>query len=241
MLERDLSEHAVLARGRRRLPVVRGDGVGAQEVHDEFVDREQFIHELPGVFAREAPFVDDRVEFVASLGPQNLEARLPARDVGVRCHASTLRQRADVRSERAWRRASDNERVISSDLARSLALAGLRWTPASGDAFRIAGDEFEDEIFTLSDMTIEAQEFDSGTVLGFNGTTEWALDSVELDNVLWMPREDQLRGLLASTFQSLEVDGGLYRVTTTFGAFSSTEAADAYGLALLELVSASRR
>ena len=241
MLERDLSENAILTRCRWRLPVVRRDGVGAQQVHDELVDREQVIHELPGVFAREAPFVDDRVEFVASLGPQNLEARLPAWDVGVRRHPSTIRQTCDSRSERAWRRASDNGRVISTDLARSLALAGVRWTPASGDSFRIDGDEFDDEVFTLSDMTIEAQEFETGTVLGFNGTTEWALDSVELESVLWMPREDQLRELLGGTFRSLEVEGALYRVTTTLGAFSSTDAADAYGLALLELVSAARR
>lgn len=131
--------------------------------------------------------------------------------------------------------------MISTDLARSLALAGVRWTPASGDSFRIDGEEFDDEVFTLSDMTIEAQEFETGTVLGFNGTTEWALDSVELESVLWMPREDQLRVLLGGTFRSLEVEGALFRVTTVLGAFSSTEAADAYGLALLELVSAARR
>ena len=39
----------------------------------------------------------------------------------------------------------------------------------------------------------------TGDVIGFNGTTEWALDSIELDHVLWLPREDQLRELMGAT------------------------------------------
>ena len=135
--------------------------------------------------------------------------------------------------------------MISPDLARSLAVAGLRWTPSTGDAFRIDSEEFDDEVFTLSDMTIEAHEFDTGTVLGFNGTTEWALDSIELENVLWMPREEQLRELLGGTFRSLTVAGEIFTVEVLFAeasaAFSSTNASDAYGLAVLELVSRARR
>ena len=121
----------------------------------------------------------------------------------------------------------------------------MRWTPSSGDAFRIDSEEFDDEVFTLSDMTIEAHEFDTGTVLGFNGTTEWALDSIELDNVLWMPREEQLRELLGGTFRSLRVEGRLFTVDVVFAegtaSFTSTDASDAYGLALLELASRARR
>ena len=30
-------------------------------------------------------------------------------------------------------------------------------------------------------------------MLGFNGTTEWALDSLKTEQVLWLPREGQLR------------------------------------------------
>ena len=135
--------------------------------------------------------------------------------------------------------------MISPDLARSLALAGVRWNPSSGDAFRIDSEEFDDEVFTLSDMTIEAHEFDTGTVLGFNGTTEWALDSIELDNVLWMPREEQLRELLGGTFRALRVEGKLFTVDVVFAdataSFTSTNASDAYALALLELANRSRR
>src|SRR5690606_8027419 len=97
-----------------------------------------------------------------------------------------------------------SRRMISTGLARELRDAGLQWTPIPGDAFQIAGPDFEGDVFHVSDMTIEAHVYPTGTVLGFNGTTEWALDSVALDDALWLPREDQLRDLLRDTFVSLE-------------------------------------
>src|SRR3954447_16309658 len=95
--------------------------------------------------------------------------------------------------------------MISVELARALRDSGLAWHPKAGDNFVIDRIEADEEVFTLSDMTVEAHEFSSGTVLGFNGTTEWALDSVALEEALWLPREDQLRGLLRTTFRSLSV------------------------------------
>ena len=140
--------------------------------------------------------------------------------------------------------------MISTSLARELRAAGLVWTPASGDAFQIAlggdlSDDFEGDVFTVSDMTIEAHRYPTGTVLGFNGTTEWALDSVSLDDALWLPREDQLREALRGTFRSLArtiADGGgvVYTVTATIdgvdAAFSSDDPSEAYGLAVLALI-----
>ena len=93
--------------------------------------------------------------------------------------------------------------MISTALAAALRDAGLVWTPVSGDAFQINGPDFEGDVFTVSDMTIEAHAYPSGTVLGFNGTTEWALDSVAIDDALWLPREDQLRDAIAGRFVSL--------------------------------------
>ena len=49
------------------------------------------------------------------------------------------------------------------------------------------------EVFVLSDMTIEVNHFPGGPVIGFNGTTEWALDSVDQHDALWLPGEHQLR------------------------------------------------
>ena len=128
--------------------------------------------------------------------------------------------------------------MISSDLARHLALAGLRWHPQSGDAFSIEGDGFEGDVFIVSEMTVEAHEYDTGTILGFNGTTEWALDSVALEQSLWLPHEHQLRGLLGGTFVALRAG---YTVEVRIGErtleFSDADAAEAYGIALLELIS----
>ena len=54
----------------------------------------------------------------------------------------------------------------------------------------------DDDVFVLSDMTVEVHDLPSGRVIGFNGTTEWALDEVAQRDALWIPREDQLRELL---------------------------------------------
>jgi hypothetical protein len=48
---------------------------------------------------------------------------------------------------------------------------------------------------------------------GFNGTTEWALDSIPQDEVVWLPREDQLRTMLGTSFTALEAIPGGYAVT----------------------------
>lgn len=134
--------------------------------------------------------------------------------------------------------------MISSALAAELREAGLRWDPISGDAFQLGGADFEGDVFTVSDMTIEPHHYSSGTILGFNGTTEWALDSVALDDALWLPREEQLRDLLRGAFASLVREpvgaGARYRVTTRVGetetVFEADDAAEAYGHALLALI-----
>jgi hypothetical protein len=142
-------------------------------------------------------------------------------------------------------KSGDNGLVLSTALAQQLRDAGLVWTPVSGDAFQIARPDFEGDVFTVSDMTIEAHTYSTGTVLGFNGTTEWALDSVALDDALWLPREDQLRDLLRGTFERMErtprADGRVaYLVTTRVdgvpASFESEDPAEAYGLALLALI-----
>ncbi len=100
--------------------------------------------------------------------------------------------------------------------------------------------------FTVSDMTIEAHQYSTGTVLGFNGTTEWALDSVALEDALWFPREDQLRGALKGTFVRLEreEEPERWRVVTVFRGerreHTADTAEDAYALAVLAEVDATR-
>jgi len=101
--------------------------------------------------------------------------------------------------------------------------------------------EVGDEVFTVSEMTVEAHSYPSGTVLGFNGTTEWALDSVALDDAVWLPSESQLREILRGGFKSLTVtEEGRFRVDIVFrdepATFVADDADDAYGEAVLHLV-----
>jgi hypothetical protein len=77
------------------------------------------------------------------------------------------------------------------------------WQPAPGDRFMVPGRDF-DQVFVIADMTIEVQELRGGRLLRFNGTTEWALDSIDASEVVWLPWEHQLRELLGASFASLE-------------------------------------
>ena len=132
--------------------------------------------------------------------------------------------------------------MISDELARELRGAGLTWHPVSGDSFAIDRDELAGDRFTVSEMTIEPHEFDTGTILGFNGTTEWALDSLALEDALWIPREDQLRELLGGSFRHLARTADGFRVTIVVAGderhFEEDDAATAYGRALLALIGA---
>jgi len=97
--------------------------------------------------------------------------------------------------------------VITVELAARLKAAGLVWKPAAGDRFVIAGRDMDDEVFVVSELTIEVHESPSGPLIRFNGTTEWALDSIEQDDAVWLPREDQLRDALGPAFRALEPVG----------------------------------
>jgi hypothetical protein len=93
--------------------------------------------------------------------------------------------------------------MISLDLARRIRAAGITWVPAAGDRFFVPDRDMDDEVFVVSDMVVEVHDLPVGRLLGFNGTTEWALDSILAHEVVWLPREDQLRVLLGETFVSL--------------------------------------
>ena len=129
---------------------------------------------------------------------------------------------------------------MSLDLAARLREAGLVWKPAAGDRFAIPDRDLDDDVFVLSNMTIEVHDLPEGEIIGFNGTTEWALDDVEKEEAIWLPREDQLRELLGGTFRSLVRVGDRYRVTVEFSDasrhFEAAEAGEAYGEALLALI-----
>jgi hypothetical protein len=104
--------------------------------------------------------------------------------------------------------------MITVDLAARLRAAGLAWTPAPGDRFVMADPAVRvgaglDDVFVVSHMTVDVADTPGGPHIRFNGTTEWALDSVEKDQVLWLPGEGQLRERLGPALRRLEaVPGG---------------------------------
>lgn len=154
--------------------------------------------------------------------------------------------------------------MLSVDLAQALRDAGLVWRPAPGDRFVLPHRGMDDEVFVVSDMTIEVHRFPTGPVIGFNGTTEWALDSVRQEDALWLPAEHQLRELLGDRFARLEYDPAGGFAVTVLAATGvdphrvdphsidphsidphdvltrrAADAAQAYGLALLDVLSTS--
>jgi hypothetical protein len=95
--------------------------------------------------------------------------------------------------------------VISPQLAADLRDAGLTWAPAKGDWFVIPDHGLDGLEFVVSDMVVETRRmaFDR-QLLAFNGTTEWAMDTLAASEALWLPREDQLREVLGEAFIGLE-------------------------------------
>ena len=103
--------------------------------------------------------------------------------------------------------------MLTIELARQLSDSGLAWEPRSGDRFVVSVKGMEEDVFVISEITVDVHHFKTGDIIGFNGTTEWALDSVEQDKAVWLPREDQLRHLLGDAFVSLEQLEGGYAVS----------------------------
>ena len=132
--------------------------------------------------------------------------------------------------------------MISRELARALQ-PYLHWRPRNGDEFFIPQPEMADSVFVVSDMVVELVTRDNDTRFHFNGTVEWALDSVQVGEVIWLPREDQLRTMLGDYFLSLDAgrEGFVVAVSGPGRAMHTPperEAADAYARALLHVVGA---
>ena len=127
--------------------------------------------------------------------------------------------------------------MISIDLARALRDAGLQWAPASGDQFAIPDRGLDGQVFAISEMTIDTRSSPSGQLIAFNGTVEWALDAILQREVVWLPSEGQLRGLLGARFIALERDGDVLRCVVDFDGhrmeYRDANAANAYGRAVL--------
>jgi hypothetical protein len=130
--------------------------------------------------------------------------------------------------------------MISIELAKRLRAAGLPWAPAAGDRFVIADRGMDDEVFVVSELTIDVHDAPTGRLFRFNGTTEWALDSVEQEAVVWLPHEGQLRDALGDRFRRLEPIGDGFAVVLDRGAGEErhvdVDAERAYARALLAVL-----
>lgn len=135
--------------------------------------------------------------------------------------------------------------MLDLTLAQQLKTAGLSWEPKAGDRFILPVADMEEEVFILSNVIADVHQFRDGVVIGFNGTTEWALDSVDQRDVVWLPREDQLRELLGAAFVRLEqVTGGCAVTATAPGGaekrYLDIDAERAYARAVLARIGAPR-
>lgn len=100
--------------------------------------------------------------------------------------------------------------------------------------------DLDDHVFSISDMTVEVRRIAEQQRIMFNGSVEWALDSIVQTEVIWLPSEAQLRDRLGAAFGSLHHDADGFHCRIVVGkdarVFTSTVPADAYGHALLHLL-----
>lgn len=137
--------------------------------------------------------------------------------------------------------------MISLQTAQKLKIAGITWRPMILDYFGIPERGMDEKVFVISDMLATIDTLQGFSVVAFQGASEWALDAIVTSEVVWLPREDQLRQALLSG--ALEFGGisirlendlsGCHCVITIEGnsmRFSAQEASEAYAAALLYLL-----
>jgi hypothetical protein len=83
--------------------------------------------------------------------------------------------------------------LIDLNTAQELKRAGLAWTPQINDFFGLPERQMDDRIFVISDMLVTVDVLQGMQVVSFQGASEWALDYLVTTEVVWLPREDQLR------------------------------------------------
>lgn len=134
--------------------------------------------------------------------------------------------------------------MLSLTTAKALREAGLAWTPQNLDFFAIPMPEFEGQVFAINDMTILAESLYGQPAITFHGSVEWALDHLWIGDVVWLPREEQLRQLLEERLLgetqpavTLETSRYGYRCTINargeLVAFEDFDASEAYAAALM--------
>jgi len=137
--------------------------------------------------------------------------------------------------------------MLSLVIAQQLKEAGLSWNVAKNDYFIVPDRGLDDNIYVISDMTVMVEKLSGALAVTFHGAVEWALDHVEVADLVWIPREDQLRALLEQHLIGVP-EPSLVLISTADGyrceiqfreqflAFEAFGAGDAYGQALLYIL-----
>lgn len=137
--------------------------------------------------------------------------------------------------------------MISLATAQKLKAAGLKWQPKMLDCFGIPDRAMDERVFVISDMLATIERLQGLPVVAFQGASEWALDAIVTSEVVWMPREDQLREALVTGM--LELGEPEFMLRSGLGGsrctivldrqtkqFEAPEASEAYAAALLHLL-----
>lgn len=138
--------------------------------------------------------------------------------------------------------------MISLATARKLREADLQWSPALHDFFAVPDRGMDERVFVISEVMAYVELRNNLPMVTFQGTTEWALDYLLKTEVVWMPREEQLRTLLMHYLVSEEQPALIlsgtpeeYICSITFlgnkRQFEAGEASEAYAAALLHVLS----
>ncbi|MEA3336714.1 MAG: pilus assembly protein CpaE [Chloroflexota bacterium] len=142
--------------------------------------------------------------------------------------------------------------MLTLTVAQDLKDAGLAWQPTVLDFFTLPMEGFTDQVFVINNMTIMAEPIRGKLAITFHGTVEWALDHIFVTEVVWIPREDQLREMLEERLLG-ENQPALVLGTTQFGyrcdihyrgeslSFEDFSASGAYASALLFVLNPRRR
>jgi hypothetical protein len=143
--------------------------------------------------------------------------------------------------------------MISLNLAIRLKKAGLQWDPKINDFFAIPDRGLDERAYVISEVMTNLTRIHGESAISFQGAPEWALDYLITRDVVWLPRESQIREALAillgtegaplsdalpySPLITLEVNKGsttcIVKVKGKIERFESPTAAGAYGRAYL--------
>jgi len=139
--------------------------------------------------------------------------------------------------------------MIPLAFATQLKEAGLKWLPDINDFFAIPDSDMDDRIFVMSDMMTSPTTLKGWPAITFHGTSEWAMDYIFIEEVVWMPTEEQLRQELIfmldqseeKTELRLELgENGRYTTTISFHntphTFTAPTPGETYTKALLHIL-----